>query len=186
DLHTDVGMGMSAGNSKTLNSNRLTLSVQPSAEGMPAVQERLNQETKEVLSREALPPDQVVAFTLQARQKGDWNRFFLYLDITSLIKRDAQRGRSFLRMSETDQQAYITKFRNDLQRQTTAVSDIVVVPSSFQVVRTAYTPDRGTVEVLEKFNNGSFTEVKRYTYTLERRDRIWYIVNYDVQNVGTE
>ncbi|WP_455382245.1 hypothetical protein [Salinispira pacifica] len=184
ELHNNIGMAPSSA-SAVLTSNRLTLSVRPSVQGVAAIQERINQETGEVLSREGLPPDQVVSFTLQARQKGDWNRFFLYLDIPSLIRRDPARARSFLRLSEADQQAYIQKFKNELKQQTTA-SDIVVVPSSFQIVRTSYTPDRGTVEVIEKFDNGSFTEVKRYTYTLERRDRIWYIVNYDVQNVGTE
>ncbi len=184
ELHTQVGMSQ-ASPSDVIDSNRLTLSVQPSVQGVAAIRQQINEQTGEVLSREALPPDQVVSFTLQARQKGDWNRFFLYLDIPSLIKREPQRARSFLRMSEADQQAYIQKFKDELKQQTTA-SDIVVVPSSFQIVRTSYTPDRGSVEVIEKFNNGNFTEVKRYTYTLERRDRIWYITGYDVQNVGTE
>jgi hypothetical protein len=178
-------MGATGKQPASLTSNRLTLSVRPSAQGLAAVQEKIDQQTGEVLSREALPPDQVVAFTIQARQHGNWNRFFLYLDVPSLIKRDPARARRFLRMSETDQQAFIQKFKADLQHQTDS-SDIVVVPSSFQIIKTSYTPDRGTVEALEKFKNSNFTEVKRYTYTLERRDNIWYIVGYEVQNLGTE
>ena len=36
------------------------------------------------------------------------------------------------------------------------------------------------------FNNGTFTEKKRYTYYVRQRDGIWYIYNYIVDNLGTE
>ena len=177
-----------SGASKTdtsMKSNRLTLSVSPSVQGIAAVQQRIDQQTGAVLAREALPPDQVVSFTLQARQHGNWDRFFLYLDLEALLRRDPAQDRRFVRMSQADQQAMIAKFRNDLKQSTTA-SDISVIPTSFRIVQTSYTPDRGTVQVLEDFDNGSYTEVKRYTYTVQRKNDIWYITDYEVQNLGTK
>jgi hypothetical protein len=31
-----------------------------------------------------------------------------------------------------------------------------------------------------------FYEIKRFTYYLYRDDRVWYIYNYEVRNLGTE
>jgi hypothetical protein len=42
------------------------------------------------------------------------------------------------------------------------------------------------VQVLEKFRQRDFTELKRYTYYLTRRDRIWLITGYETVNLGTE
>jgi hypothetical protein len=44
----------------------------------------------------------------------------------------------------------------------------------------------GTVTVLEKFRVGNYTERKRYTYYLRRKDDIWTVVDYSVVNLGTE
>jgi len=41
--------------------------------------------------------------------------------------------------------------------------------------------------VLQKFRASvNFTELKRYTYYLTRKDGIWSVVNYSVVNLGTE
>jgi hypothetical protein len=42
------------------------------------------------------------------------------------------------------------------------------------------------VVVLEKFRTGTYVERKRYTYYLHRRDDVWTISDYTVQNLGTE
>ena len=40
--------------------------------------------------------------------------------------------------------------------------------------------------MLEKFRQRDFTELKRFTYNLTRRDRIWLITGYETVNLGTE
>ena len=42
------------------------------------------------------------------------------------------------------------------------------------------------MSVLEKFQNVQLRMVKEYTYELERREGVWYIVDYTVFNKGTE
>ena len=64
--------------------------------------------------------------------------------------------------------------------------DILVIPQEFEILNTQYTPSQGTVTVIEKFAYPDYTEVKEYTYYLERRENIWLIVNYEVMNIGTE
>jgi hypothetical protein len=61
-----------------------------------------------------------------------------------------------------------------------------VIPSAFEIQKTAYGPDTGTVQVLEKFRYADYTELKSYTYRLQRQDKYWIIVDYEIKNLGTE
>jgi hypothetical protein len=169
-----------------LESNRLSLNLRPPAipgpDGIPLA---MDAETGAVLVRERLPPDEVVAYTLTARQKSQWEKFFLYLDLEAMLSRDGSRRRQWLAESEEGRRRMTARYRTELQ---SAVidGDIAVIPTEFQIERTAYGAEEGTVVALEKFRGGSYTEKKRYTYTLRRKDDIWTIVDYTVVNLGTE
>jgi hypothetical protein len=168
----------------TLRSNSVALSIRPpivSAEQRAALEE----ESGRPLEREAIPPDAVVAYTLHARQKSQWEKFFLYLDLERLYLRKPERERSFTRMSEEERKATLSAFESEL-RQQSVDQDILVIPSSFEIEQTRYTPFEAEVLVIEKFQYRDYTEIKRYTYTLLRSDSIWMITDYDIQNLGTE
>lgn len=145
----------------------------------------INQETGEALKAEALPPDEVVRRTIVARQKGLWNQFFLYLDLEALLTRNPDQRTIYDRQSDAGQRRMIARFRDDLQSDVVD-KDIVVQPYDFEIIETNYTPYRGTVRVLEKFQDHQLRLVKEYTYQLERRDGVWYIVGYTVLNKGVE
>ncbi|MGO8694484.1 MAG: hypothetical protein ACLQMF_12530 [Rectinemataceae bacterium] len=165
-------------------SNILLLSVRPSP-GLPPALDMINQETGEALKAEALPPDEVVRRTIVARQKGLWNQFFLYLDLEALLTRNPDQRTIYDRQSDAGQRRMIARFRDDLQSDVVD-KDIVVQPYDFEIIETNYTPYRGTVRVLEKFQDHQLRLVKEYTYQLERRDGVWYIVGYTVLNKGVE
>ncbi|MDR2079529.1 MAG: hypothetical protein LBP74_07410, partial [Treponema sp.] len=82
-MDTPVVLGISGA---SLESNRLSLNIRPPAlpgpEGTPLA---LDVKTNANLVREKLPPDQVVQYILTARQKGQWEKFFLYLDLEAMI-----------------------------------------------------------------------------------------------------
>ena len=169
-----------------LESNRLSLTLRPplipGPDGIPL---EMDVETQAVLVRERLPPDQVVEYMLSARQKSQWEKFFLYLDLESMLARDAYRQRQWLAEGEEGRRRMIADYRQRLQ---SAVidGDIAVIPTEFTMERTQYNNTEGTVTVLEKFRTGNFTERKRYTYFLRQKDSIWTIINYSVVNLGTE
>jgi hypothetical protein len=170
-----------------LESNRRSLNIRPPAlpalpEGVPVA---LDVETNANLVREKLPPDQVVRYILTARQKGQWEKFFLYLDLEAMIVRDAQRQRQWAAESEEGRRRMAARYRSELQ---TAVvdGDIATIPMEFQIERTTYGASEGTVSALEKFKTGNYIERKRYTYYLQLRDDVWTIVDYTVLNLGTE
>ena len=172
------------GTAAPLRSNPLSLSLRP-AVVFPEEKARIEAETGALLAREPLPPDEVVTYTLQARQKSQWEKFFLYLDLESLYTQNPGRAESYRRMSEENRRNALAAFRRQLSSQVVD-TDIVLIPSEFRVLQTSYTPFEATVLVTEKFKQRDFTEVKRYTYYLTRKDRIWLIGRYETVNLGTE
>jgi hypothetical protein len=169
-----------------LESNRLTLSIRPrSILGPDGIPFELDVETNAVLVRERLSPDEVVAYFLTARQKSQWEKFFLYLDLEAMLSRDAYRRRQYVAESEEGRQQMVARYRRDLQN-AVIDEDIALIPMDFVIERTVYTAQSGSVTALEQFRVGSYTERKRYTWYVEKQDDIWIIVDYSVVNLGTE
>jgi hypothetical protein len=168
-----------------IQSNLLNLNIRPPLGKDENRKFQLDQDTMEILSRESIPPDKVVEYTIVARQKSQWNKFFLYLDLESLLTRSAEKKGRYLRESEDGRSRMIEEFRKTLQ-EPTVDQDINTVPSDFRITETSYTADRGTVKVIESFKFKNFDLRKLYTYYLSKRDNIWFITDYLVKNLGTE
>jgi hypothetical protein len=182
---TPISLG-STGTAIPLESNRLSLNIRPPAlPGPDGLPQALDMETNANLVREKLPPDQVVQYILTARQKGQWEKFFLYLDLENMVKRDAPRQRQWQAESEEGRQSMVARYRRELMAAVTD-GDIATIPMEFTIEQTTYTAEEGTVSVLEKFKTGNYIERKRYTYHLRQKDDVWTIVDYTVLNLGTE
>jgi hypothetical protein len=170
--------------SALVESNRLTLDIKPPMMGVEE-RARVEAETGALIARAALPPDEVVSYTISARQKSQWERFFLYLDLESLLRRNPERDRVFRRSTEVAQRLMINQFRQELM-QSQIEQDIGIIPTSFEVQKTTYDASEATVEVLERFKYPDYTEVKQYTYLLKKSDRYWIIYDYEIKNLGTQ
>lgn len=169
-----------------LVSNRLSLQIKPRVViGEDGLAVELDIETGAALQRDKLAPDQIISWTLRARQKSEWEKFFLYLDIEKMIARDGTRQRRWRAESEEGRRRMTADYRRDLQK-AAIDGDVSAIPSSFEIERTNYGAEEGTVVVLEKFKTGDYTERKRYTYYLEKDDEYWAVVDYTVTNLGTE
>jgi len=170
----------------TLESNFLNLNLRPDIildrNGVPV---EMDIATGAVLVRQRLPPDEVVAYMLTARQESQWSRFFLYLDPQAMLLRDAVQRRKYMAENEAGRQRMVLEYRQNLQN-SIVDGDIVMIPTSFDILRTVYNNDEGTVVVLQRYRMHNFTELREYTYRLEKQDNFWVIVNYSVQGMGTE
>lgn len=169
-------------------SNRLNLSIRPPViYGPDGVPQEMDSATGAALVRQKIPPDQVVEYMLIARQKSQWEKFFLYIDLeTMLLARDQARKRQWLNESESGRRQMLIKYRQELQS-ATIDNDISTIPIDFTVERTSYTNTNGEVSVLQKFYGGNnWTKVKRYKYLLVQKDGIWSVVDYVVTNLWTE
>ena len=170
--------------SERMESNRLSLSIRPDT---PDVELQTYEDTRQMaqLDKQNLPPDEVVSWTIRARQQSNWDRFFLYLNLESLLKKNAARRRQYLSLSQEEQRRMLSEYKQDLKNERVD-GDIVVIPENFEIIKTEYTPEEATVLVEERFKYPTYTEVKEYTYFLRKRDNVWFIYEYDVQNIGTE
>jgi len=169
-----------------VQSNTLSLTIRP---GMyeNEYMEMIDEESGEILSAAALAPDEVVNYTLKARQKNQWNKFFLYLDLKEILLENTMVRRQFETISEDEQDAAVADYRKNLEmNRVPENSAIVDIPVDFEILQTSYTSNEATVLVREVFQNTGFREIKRYTYYLHRTDNIWKIYRYEVKNIGTE
>jgi hypothetical protein len=169
-----------------MESNYLSLSLRPAViRGPDGIPLEMDVATGAVLVRQRIAPDEVVAYMLTARQQSQWERFFLYLDLEAMLARDPVQRRRWLTENEEGRRRMVAEYRLNLQN---SIIDetISAIPTTFEILRTIYNNIEGTVEVLQKYRLSDYTEIRRYTYFLERRDNYWIIVNYTVQGMGTE
>ena len=169
-----------------LVSNRLNLNLRPPAlNGSDGIPFQMDVETGAVLVRQKLPPDEVIEYMLNARIKSQWEKFFLYMDIESLITSDGTRRRSWLNESEEGRLRMMAKYREDLKNSRTA-DDIALIPFNYKIESTSHNGEMAEVVVTEWFKEGRITEKRRYSYILRRRDDVWTIHDYTVVRLGTE
>jgi len=168
-----------------VETNYLSLSIRPeSIRGPDGIPLEIDIATGAVLVRQQLPPDEVVTYMITARQRSQWERFFLYMDLEAMLSRDPYQRRRYLSMNETERRNMLEEYRRNLQN---AVIDdnISVIPTTFDIVKTEYNNYEATVTAILRFREINFTQLRQYTYFLERRDNIWIIVDYAVLLMGT-
>ncbi|MCL2808849.1 MAG: hypothetical protein FWD24_02150 [Treponema sp.] len=168
-----------------IESNFLSLNLRPaSIHGPDGIPLEMDVATGAVLVRQRIPPDEVVTYMLTGRQQSQWERFFLYLDIESMVQRDPAQRRRYIAENEAGRRRMVTEYRQNLQN-AVVDGDIHQIPTSFEILRTVYNNDEGSVVVLQRYRHAAFTELRHYTYFLEKKDNFWTIVNYTVQGMGT-
>jgi len=172
--------------SPSIESNYLALNLRPAAiPGPDGIPLEMDVATGAVLVKQQIPPDEVVAYMLRARQESQWERFFLYLDLEAMLSRDASQRRRWIAENEEGRRRMVAEYRRDLQN-SVVDNDISMIPTEFSIEQTIYRNNEGNVIVLQRYRNPSFTEIREYEYFLERRDNFWIIVNYTVRSMGTE
>jgi len=176
-----------------LESNYLSLNLRPAAiRGQDGLPIEMDIATGAVLVRQNLPPDEVITYMLIARQQSHWERFFLYLDVESMLRRDALLGRRYNLENEEGRRRMVREYRSRLQvsgdphAPGDSYDNILTTPTTFEILKTEYNSNEGIVIVLQKYRMLNYTELRHYTYFLEKQDNYWAIVNYSVQGMGTE
>ena len=168
-----------------IDSNRLRIDVKPSPSASGVAKIPVSNETISVLKPESISPDKVVEQTIVARQKNLWDQFFLYMDIEKMLTRDQARKRKYTTLSDIERNRMIQDYKLDLM-QSRIDNAIVAIPESFYIEKTVYTQTEGSVSVIQWFKYDTFKEKKRYTYSVQKRDEVWHIYDYTVENLGTE
>jgi hypothetical protein len=179
---------MLAPSSDVLPSNRLSLSIRPDYR-KDDPQLEIDALTGTILKAEQLPPDRVTEYMLNARQKDEWEKFFLYLDMESLLLENPVKAREYKRVTEEERFSLIQAYKTGLIGGGDPVQQSFVdKPFNYEVLRTSYTQDKAEVIVREYFSfaDYDFRVVRDYTYFLKKSDEIWRIYDYAVTNIRTE
>ena len=168
-----------------IESNRLRIDVKPSPSASGVTKVPVSNEIISVLKPKSISPDKVVEQTIVARQKNLWDQYFLYMDIEKMLTRDQARKRKYTTLSDIERNRMIQDYKLDLM-QARIDNAIVAIPESFYIEKTVYTQTEGSVSVIQWFKYDTFREKKRYVYNVQKRDEIWHIYDYTVENLGTE
>lgn len=166
-----------------VESTILQLTIRPGVTVHDRTSQAIMATKKEVLIQEDLRPDEIISYTLRARQNSDWNRFFTYLDVEALLLQNPSWKTRYERSSEAIKQEILTEFRSTLEQERIE-ENITAIPSDFTILKTEYGPVDGTVLTEQIFKQSSFETIKQYRYYFERSE-YWKIVAYDVLNIGT-
>ncbi len=169
----------------SITSNRLALEIRPSPSAASSSVLPVKNKSAELLKPEEISPDKVVEQTIIARQKSLWDQYFLYLDVESMLQRNASAKRKYISSSADERARMLKNYRADLM-QSRIDNDIVAVPEKFEIERTVYSKTEGTVTVTEWFKYPNYREKKSYVYKVRQREGIWQIYDYTVTNLGTE
>ncbi len=168
-----------------LQSNKLSLEVKPSPAATALGALPVSLLSGEILQPQPISPDKVITYMLTARQRSQWEQFFLYLDIERLIAREPSRNRRFKAESEAGRMRMINAYKHEMMQVNTD-KDVAMIPVEFELERTTYNATEAEVTVIEWFSYTNFREKKRFTYYLASRDDIWTVYDYTVDNLGTE
>ncbi len=178
-------------NNKSIKSNIIDLSVRPNL-GISEVQRIIDQETGEILKRDKKAPDEVVKYAIEALQKSEFDKYFLYIDLESIMLKSQDRLERYNRLSDMDRKKLVDDYRQMLIKnmqadyRTAAPEAIIYRPFTYKIIKTWYTDQNAEVIVTEKFKYEQLVEVKEYTYRLRKNDGIWVIYDYTVVNKGAE
>jgi len=181
-----LNSGVALASNTPIESNYLSLTLRPAViKGQDGIPVEMDVATGAVLVKQRIPPDEVVSYMITARQTSQWEKFFLYFDLEAMLKKDPVQSRKFnLENNEEGRRKMINAYKQNLQN-AVIDGDIVVVPTSFEILKTQYNNNEGTVAVLQRYRFPNYTELREYTYYLEKKDSFWSIVNYSVQKMGT-
>jgi hypothetical protein len=163
-----------------ITSNQIALNIRPSniKENIFTEQQSVEIEKKEYATKR--PPDEIVSYMLKARMNKEWEKFFLYIDLESIILTNNNFRQRYLKADIERQKQIIKEYKEYLKRD--RIDDISFLPTEFHILKTEYTEGVGKVYVLINFKYQDYNEKKYYTYFLNKKGNIWYVTSYEVYN----
>jgi hypothetical protein len=164
-----------------VTSNQISINLRPSDIQDTNIAELKSVEEEKYLSAEKKSPDEVIKYMLDSRMKKEWNKYFLYLDLEALIKKNSKFNTNFNKSDSEKQKEILAQYKKYLQKDT--IDDISFLPHSYKILKTEYAQGKGQVDVNIEFKYLEYVESKYYTFFLKQRDNIWYVYDYEVVNI---
>ncbi|MEE1290985.1 MAG: hypothetical protein UHW86_08125 [Spirochaetota bacterium] len=165
-----------------VKSNSITLNIRPADSDEQFIQEYIVAEKEKSLIMEKKSPDEVVDYMLNARINGEWEKFFLYIDLDKMICADITFGKRYKKADSDMQQEILKEYKEYLKKD--KINEISYLPCKFEIIKTEYTAGSGKVDAFVMFKEHDYVDKKYYTYFLKKQDDKWKITNYTVSNTS--
>lgn len=169
-------------NNTVVKSNSITLNILPTNSDEYFIQEQIAAEQEKSLVMEKKAPDEVVDYMLKARINGEWEKFFLYIDLDKMISADITFGKRYKKADSDKQQEILREYKEYLKKD--KINEISYLPCQFEIIKTEYTAGSGKVDAFVMFKEHDYIDKKYYTYFLKKQDDKWKITNYTVSNTS--
>lgn len=169
-------------NEQIIKSNSITLNIRPTDSDERIIQEQIAAEHEKFLVMERKAPDEVVDYMLRARINGEWEKFFLYIDLDKMICSDITFGKRYKKADSDKQQEILKEYKEYLKKD--KINEISYLPCKFEIIKTEYTAGSGKVDAFVMFKEHDYIDKKYYTYYLKKQDDKWKITNYTVSNTS--
>ncbi len=140
---------------------------------------------REVLQRLRLTPDEVIEYTLNAKQKRNWDQYFLYQDLETLLQQNIELRREYRGSSALAQNSIIERYQLELE-EVIREDSREYIPIDYTILKTTFTQTEATVIVSSRFKFLQYIENRRYTYDLSKVNDIWMISNINVEIEGAQ
>lgn len=167
---------------QVIKSNSITLNIRPAGSDERVIQEQITVEHEKFLTMEKKAPDEVVDYMLRARINGEWEKFFLYIDLEKMISSDITFGKRYKKADSDKQQEILKEYKEYLKKD--KINQISYLPCKFEIIKTEYTAGSGKVDAFVMFKEHDYIDKKYYTYYLKKQDDKWKITNYTVSNTS--
>jgi len=164
--------------------NELYLSLNPPYK--EEVQKRIEIEKIKKLKAESLPPYEVVRFMLEALQKEDYEKYFLYIKFDKYIMLFSNARQRYIDAKDINKPAVIEELKQYLMGKN-KLEDIPyseTIPADFDINKTVIEKHNAVVTVTETFKYLNLIENKRYTYHLHLYGDKWLLESYSVVNIS--
>jgi len=182
-------IGTSSGDAGSENdakivSNQLTINLRPGDIEEDYIVELKSLEDEKRLFAEKKSPDEVVRYVLDARMKGEWEKFFLYIELEKLIQWNNIFNSRYRKADIERKKEILTEYKEYLKQN--SIDEISYLPHGYKIMRTEYTEGKAKVETIVEYKYIDYIEKKYYTYFLFKKGSVWYIESYEVMNLGSK
>jgi len=125
-----------------------------------------------------LPPYETVDFILNAKLKGNWEAFFAYIDLSSIITLYSDWNERLNKLPKSKRYKLLEEFKKYL------IANFEQDMIDYDVVRESREKNNSIViaEIYKGKKRVTFTS--RYTFSLEKRNEYWIVVSYSMVNLG--
>jgi hypothetical protein len=158
------------------NSNPIYLNI------LPTERQRMEQEIVLALKKEeeakSYTPYSLIKFLLDSKIKGDWNNYFLYQNLDSIILKYPKFSEKYLKASDEMKKDIIEEFKKyEIERPDNKIEEY-----SIEEIKESFKELKATVRCKIKYKKPAVFQNYVYEFYLVKKGNKWFVQDFEVIN----